>query len=182
MLASISKRPDFRWEVRKLYVTITFAPARMAAAKDVAVVGIGQRQGVDQIFVADHKAIANRLVHQRPGSRKPFRGKCGIVLKDIANPLVVNGLGPPRLHQASLRNADEKISQGRRVKNIRVVDRDDGAPPSIAHPGSWASAANSSRILIWPRHPFVCRPSDRRNEHGGTCRRYGKESSLRPAA
>ena len=96
------------------------------SGQDMAVVRIGQRKGCDQVFVAGHEAVTDGLVHKASGSCQALGGEAWIVLEDIANPFIMDRLGPLCTHESRLREPDEQVAKRSRVKDVRVVDSGDG--------------------------------------------------------
>ena len=119
--ASVSGR-----KVREIVGHDDVGTGAYGGSQDMAVVRIGQGKGRDQIFVAGHEAVTDGLVHQSSGSCQALGGQAWIVLEDIANPFVMDRLGPPCPHKSCLREPDEQVAQGSRVKDVRVVDSGDG--------------------------------------------------------
>jgi hypothetical protein len=49
-----------------------FRASAYRCGQNMPIVGIGQCQGVDQVFVACHEAVTDGLVHKGSGSGQPF--------------------------------------------------------------------------------------------------------------
>jgi hypothetical protein len=70
--------------------------------QDVTVVGVGERQGIDQVLMPGHQAIADGRVDEGTGPYEPIEGELRVALQDVVDPLVVNRPGPPRPHDPRL--------------------------------------------------------------------------------
>src|ERR1019366_115856 len=55
-------------------------------------------------------------------SCQSLRQNVRIVLQDIASPLIMDRFAPPSKHKSCLRDPDEEVAQGCRVKNVGVED------------------------------------------------------------
>src|SRR5262245_2117799 len=99
------------------------------SCQDVAVVWVGQGKGRDQVFVARHDAVTDRLVHQDPRSRQTLGRQAWMVLEEITHPLLMDRVRPPGTHESRLREPDEQVTQRGQVKDVRVVDGGDGLLP-----------------------------------------------------
>jgi transposase len=91
----------------------------------VAVVGVRQVEGVDQGLVARHEAVAHRAIHQfaRPG--QPLRIEVRPVRRELAEDLIEDPVGPLRLDQSRLSDADQQVSERARVQHVGVVENDE---------------------------------------------------------
>ncbi len=92
----------------------------------MAVIRIRQGKGLDQIFVARHKAVTDGLIHQASGSGQSLDGQAWIVIEDVAIPFIVDNLRSPCTHESRLREPNEQVAKGSRVKDVGVVDSSDG--------------------------------------------------------
>src|SRR5262249_35042375 len=124
------------------------------SCEDVAVVRIGQRKGCDQIFVAGHQAVTHCLVHQGPRARQPLIRQAWVVLEGVANPLLMDRLGPPGPHKPRLSDPDEQVAQRCRVEDVGVVDSGERLLHQSPIPSSWASAVSWSRIFALASSSF----------------------------
>lgn len=98
------------------------------------VVRVGQVDGVDQWLVAGDQAVADGLGHQLPGAGQILRVEIGPVRGQVAEDLVEDLVGPLRLHESVLGDADEQVSERARVEHVGVVQDDEGhlrAGPSL---------------------------------------------------
>ncbi len=122
----MSKRASCGGKVREVVGHDDAGAGPDGGGQHMPVIGIRQRQGLDQVFVAGYEAVAHRLVHQGSGPGQPLRRKLRIVLEDVAKPLVVDRVRPPGADQPCLGEPDEEVTQRGRVQDIRVVDGDGG--------------------------------------------------------
>lgn len=122
------------WKVLQIAGDNDFRPGADGRGEDMPVIGIGQCQGIDEFFVANHQAVTNGVVHQTPGAGELLAGEFHVVPEDIANPFVMNRFCPSRTHDARLSEPNEQVTQRSGIEDIRVVDCGDDPAPSVAHP------------------------------------------------
>lgn len=124
---------------RRFFVTIGLARLERCG-HDVPVVGVGQRHRAKVVLVSGDEDVGDGGVHQLSGAREPVRGEVGPVRCEVAEGLIEDLLRPARDDEVLDADANEHVSQGRGVQDVRVVD--DGG--DHAKPRSWVSADSSS--------------------------------------
>lgn len=107
-------RQDPLWEVLEVASHDDLGPCLDSRGEDVAIVWIRKLHRVDQRLVADDKAVADGCAHQSSSALQTLRIKVGQAPQDGPKGLVKDRVGPLRLDQARLRDADQQIAQGRR--------------------------------------------------------------------
>lgn len=113
---------------------MTWARALDRGGEHVPVVGVGQVDRVDERLVAGDQAVADCLVHQLAGAGQLLRGEIGTVREEVVEDLVEDLVGPLRLDESGLGDADEQVSERARVEHVGVVQDDEGhlrAGPSL---------------------------------------------------
>ena len=90
----------------------------------VAVIGVRKIEGVDQGLVARHEAVADRAIHQVASTGQPPRIKVGPVRREVAEDLIEDLVGPLRLDQSRLSDADQQVPERARVQHVGVVKDD----------------------------------------------------------
>src|SRR5579885_3042247 len=98
-------------KVREVAGDDHLGPGPYGGRKHMAVVGIGQRKGSDQVLVAGNQAIPNRLVHERARSGQALRQELRVIFEDISDPFVMDLLGPVGMNQARLGQPDQKVAE-----------------------------------------------------------------------
>ncbi|GAA4013130.1 hypothetical protein GCM10022631_26020 [Deinococcus rubellus] len=82
------------------------------------VVWIRQAQGFDQRLVVSDEGVVHGLIHQGAGALEAGRVQVRAVRQQVANPLIVNGVGPAGLVDLENAEIDQQTPQGRRVQDI----------------------------------------------------------------
>ena len=98
---------------REVFEVVGDDDARLAvegSRQYMAVVGIRKLEIVDQAFVRVHKAVGYCLVHQLAGSLELRLGQVLALLKNSADPFIVDALCPTRAEKISESQAKEKIA------------------------------------------------------------------------
>lgn len=91
----------------------------------VAIRGVREIQALDQALVAADDAIVCVSVHEDPGSLKLFTPEIRASGKHIADPLIVDRLGPLRSIQILDGQMEKKVSERSRVEHTGVQERNE---------------------------------------------------------
>jgi hypothetical protein len=86
------------------------------------VIWVRQIDGWDQMLKAGDQAVADVGVHQRPSPLQVSGFQVWPLLQDVALPLVVDHLRPPRPVEVGQREAHQEVAQRSRVEHACVVD------------------------------------------------------------
>lgn len=89
--------------------------------QDVAVIGIGQVQARDQRFVAVHEAVAHVQIHQLACALELDDGQVRPLPEHVADPLVMDGVGPLGPETIGQRQLKQQVPQRRGVKDTGIV-------------------------------------------------------------
>ena len=90
--------------------------------QNMSIIGIGQRQLVDQVLVAGDQAIRDGLVHQGDRPRKPGFIELRAVAQESGHPFALNIRGPPGAKAARLSQTDHQIPEGCRIEQACVIN------------------------------------------------------------
>ena len=116
---------------RWLFVTMTCAPHRIAAAEDMAVIRVGKAQRSDEVFIARDQAIWYGLAHQFARAAE-LSGVLGLACYDGAFHFFEDALGPASPDQPCLCEPDEEIPLGCRMEHICVEYRCERHPVGLS--------------------------------------------------
>lgn len=111
--------------------------------KHMPIIGIGQRQAIDQGLEAAHDAVRDGFGHELPRTSESFRPQIRPALEDGAKALVQDGLGPSSTNQPGSAEPNEQVTKRRWVQHAGVVEDDEGHA-QYPSPSFSASAVSSS--------------------------------------
>ena len=113
---------DFGGEILQVISDDDIAAATQGGGEDMAVIGIWQREGWDEFFVAYNQGIGNSGIHQGTGVLELGGGEVGAVEQDVTRPLVMNGGAPAGTKQAGKRQLEQQVAQGSGIEHAGVVE------------------------------------------------------------
>lgn len=102
--------------------------ARLAmhgGCEDMAVVGIGQSDSINQPFVSGDQALRHGFVHQLARPLKLLGFQVRAILQNSARPLIVDSIRPARAKTICQGETKKQIPKRRGVQHTCVVDRDE---------------------------------------------------------
>lgn len=115
--------------------------------QDVPVVGVGEVELVDQVLVAGHGHVADRVVHRTAGAIQTCGVEVGAVGAQVVEHLIENPICPLRVHQPREPDPDQHVPERGGVEYVGVADHDHRHQ---AKPSSRVSVASAS-AAAWRR-------------------------------
>jgi hypothetical protein len=91
------------WEIGQVECHDHIRAGSNRGGEHVPVVGVWQRQSLDQVLVAGDEAVPNPGVHQQPCSLELLRLDVGAVSQNVPDPLVVDLISPLGVEQIGQR-------------------------------------------------------------------------------
>jgi hypothetical protein len=93
--------------------------------ENMPIVGVGEFQDLHQWLITGDQNVADRSIHQTSGAIELCWIQFRPVGLEVAERFVKDPIGPLRLDETSLRDADEQVAQAVGVEDVRVVDNDE---------------------------------------------------------
>lgn len=102
--------------------------------ENVPIVWIGQIHGRDERLVPRDQRIEHGRVHRAPRSGQVVCLQVRPVLEQVSDPLLVDGVTPPRPEQLRLREVESEAAEARAIEDVRVKERREGRDHASVEP------------------------------------------------
>lgn len=91
----------------------------------VPVIGIRKRQLLDERLVFRDQTIRHGVVHQLSRASQPRGRDVRSIFQQVADPLVVDLIGPARLESIRQCDAQQQVAQLCGIEDARIKERDE---------------------------------------------------------
>jgi hypothetical protein len=98
------------------------SPAANRSRQDVSLVGVGKRDGSNQVLVVRNQAIADMDIHQGAGAFELLAGQVRPIFQEAPNPLIMNSVGPFRAKKVGQGQVHQQIAQRGRIQDASIAN------------------------------------------------------------